>query len=357
MKFTIDRRTFQAELQAATEIAGGRGISVLANVLLTVDTMLKLQATDLKLTYSGVCPISPEDFGTVTAPADKLLEIMRNLPDGDIMVYLDDGMLHIKPVGRKSSFKLKTISADSYPELSEPAGVRFAVLQEVLSVAIAHTAFAACDDESRYFMSGVYFDRYCDRLRLVATDGRRLSMYTTDAEVPEFSPVIVPTRVLKVIGKQCATGDAMVTVSPRGISFELNGRTYTSTVIEGQFPNYQRVIPEQQRYSVDVDREEFRAAIRRVSTMVESKSRRVYLEIEPDRMTVSSDDGEIGIAREEISVSTTSPSVKIALNYQYVSDPLAVISDESIALEFSEPERAISMRNGPWLHVVMPMQV
>jgi DNA polymerase-3 subunit beta len=197
---------------------------------------------------------------------------------------------------------------------------------------------------------------------MVATDGRRLSYIkkTPDAPMKEFEGVIIPPKVLNLI-KKLASGEGTfsLAVTEKNLFVQFDNQRISSALIEGQFPNYRRVIPEEQKYRILVKKDELLEALKRVSLLVE-KSRRIYVELGAEVMTLSSEETEVGVAREEISCEYEGPEEKIALNYMYLLEPLRVIDTEDISIQFSEPNRAISIYSNPekdYFHIVMPMQL
>ena len=141
---------------------------------------------------------------------------------------------------------------------------------------------------------------------------------------------------------------------------QFDNQKVSSNLIEGQFPNYRRVIPDSQEYRIVINRNELMDALRRVSLLVEQKSRRVYLTLNENSLVLNSEESEIGVAREEITCEYSGPEATIALNYLYLTDPLKVIDNEEIAIEYTEANKAISIMSipaGDYFHIVMPMQL
>jgi DNA polymerase III subunit beta len=228
---------------------------------------------------------------------------------------------------------------------------------------ISQTIFAVSDDETRYFMNGVFFEKSVGGLVLVATDGRRLSYVKKDFEgkIPEFKGVIVPPKVLMLILKRAPDeGSIEIAVTEKSIFFRFGSYKITSVLIEGQFPNYQKVIPESQKNRLTLKRTDLLDALKRVAIFVEQKSRRTYFAISNDLMVISSEESDLGTAREEFPCSYSGPEATIALNYKYIEEPLKVMGSENINIDFTEPNRAITILPDPgedYFHVVMPMQI
>ena len=366
MKFICERDTIMKEIQVAQEIISSKNsMSILSNVLLDAsDEALTIRATDLRVSFETRIPVEVTQPGTTTVFNEKLLGILRSLPSGDIEFELGEGnSFSIRPVFKKIDFQLKGIEADKFPEIQLAADEKYFELSQAAFIdMISQTIFAVSDDETRYFMNGVYMENLEGDLVMVATDGRRLSYIKKTPEEPikEFHGVIVPPKVLNLI-KKLASGEGTfsLAVTEKNIFVQFDNQRISSALIEGQFPNYRRVIPEEQQYRITVKKDELLEALKRVSLLVE-KSRRMYATLSSEVITLSSEETEVGVAREEISCDYDGPEEKIALNYMYLLEPLRVIDTEDISIQYSEPNRAITIYSVPekdYFHIVMPMQL
>jgi len=366
MKFICERDTIMKEISIAGEIISSRNsLSILSNVFMeAVDNTLVLKATDLKVGFETRIPVEVSTPGSTTVFCDKFLSILRSLPSGEIEFEQTEGHTFvIRPVFKKIDFQLKSIDSDKFPEIQLAAEEAFfEVSQKDFIEMITQTIFAVSDDETRYFMNGVYMENTDGDLVMVATDGRRLSYIRKTPEKPikEFDGVIIPPKVLTMIRK-LASGEGMfaLAVTEKNIFVTFDNQKISSALIEGQFPNYQRVIPEEQTHEVLVQREELTEALKRVSLLVE-KSRRIYITLGEGNMVLDSEESEIGVAKEELSCQYSGPEIKLALNYLYLSEPLKVIDSEQVSLQFTEANRAItlySVPQGEYFHIVMPMQL
>ena len=367
MHFSCEKELIVKEIAVAQEIISSRNtLSILSNVLLeNRDNLLAIKATDLKVSFQTQIAVETKSSGTVTVFCDKFLGILRSLPEGEVEVELQsDGMLYIRPVFQKIDFKLKSIPSDKYPELKEIGEESFFEFPqaEFLDM-IAKTLFAVSSDETRYFMNGVYFEKTDDKLVMVATDGRRLSYVAKSAEakVGDFKGVIIPPKILHLIRKLCAgEGNLSLAISENSLFVRFGQLRIASNLIDAQFPNYQRVIPKSQEHRLTVSRDSLQAALRRVSLLVEEKSRRVQISVEPGNLEVSSSEGEIGMAKEQMPCEYDGPAMTIAANYSYLLEPLKETSEQTVALEFTEADKAITMKPVPekdYFHIIMPMQI
>lgn len=366
MKFSCPRDVILKEISIAQEIISSRNsLSILSNVLLDAnDGTLLIRATDLKVSFETKIPVDVKQDGRSTVFCDKLLGILKALPEGEIEFEITDGdKFIIRPLFKKIDFRLKSIAADKFPEIETVASEHFFQIgQADLIEMIGQTVFAVSDDETRYFMNGVYFEKADEKLVMVATDGRRLSYIGKDIgnNIPSFSGVIIPPKILNLVRK-LASGEGMIhmAITDKQVFFEFDNQKLSSALIEGQFPNYQRVIPESQAHTLVINKSDLNEALKRVALLVE-KSRRVYLSLTAGSLTLMSEESEIGIGKEEILCDYNGPENKIALNFQYLADPLKVIDTEQVSFKYTEPVKAISILPTPekdYFHIVMPMQL
>ena len=365
MKFTCERETIFKEIADAYEIISSRNaISVLANVFLqVVNNELVIRATDLKVSYESRLPIEMTTPGSTTVICDKLVGILRSLPDGEIEFEQgDDNALSVHPVFRKIDFQLRGMSSDKYPEFPDiDEGLFFDVPQKEFSHMVGQTLFAVSDDEGRYFMNGIFMECQGGKLVMAATDSHRLAYVSTGLEEShDFQGVIVPPKIMGVVRKfSSGEGSLAVAVTEKNLHVRIDNRRMNSGLIDAQFPNIHRVIPNSQEHQLTVERNALLDGLRRVSLLVEEKSRRIHLEINPGEMVVRSSEGEIGAASEELSCEYDGPQVTLALNFTYLLEPLRQIAAEKVCIEFSDPNRAVTLKpvpEGDYFHIIMPMQ-
>lgn len=367
MKFTCDKTSLFREIAFAQEvIASKNALSIMSNVYLeATDSKLLIRATDVKVSFETSIPVDDVIPGSLTVFCDKLTGILSSLPDGDLTVEQDDGRVVLKPVARKVRFQLKTLSGEKFPELprAEPE-LFFEIPAREFKRMIAQTIFSVSTDETRYFMNGVFMEKTPEgSLVMVSTDGRRLAYVKNDLEgsLPDFRPVIIPTKVLGIMNKRLSDeGMISLAITDKSIFFRFNSYQISSVLIEGQFPNYQKVIPQNQKFSFSVKKIDLMEALKRVSIFVEQKSNRTFFTLSEGSLVLSSEESEIGAAREEIPSEYQGEDTTIALNYKYVEEPLRVLDSDTLAVEFSDPSRAITLRpepRGDYFHIVMPMQI
>lgn len=366
MRFSCDKNVIVKEISIAQEIIASRNaLSILSNVLLEVrEDALVIKATDLKVSFETTIPVDAEAEGSTTVFCDKLLGILRSFPEGVVRFVQDEGDRLSITDGKNINFQLHSIAADKFPEIQETGEDAFFELsQKTFIDMIAQTIFAISDDETRYFMNGVYMERSQDKLIMVATDGRRLSYIsqTPDSPVPEFDGIIIPPKILHLVRKLASgEGNLRVAVADKTLFVHFDSQKLSSTLIDGQFPNYARVIPESQEFELQISRLELMDALRRVSLLSDQRSKRFFLTVSDSTLNLRSDENEIGVAEESLSCRFEGSEFTFALNHVYLSDPLKVIEDEEVSIRFTETNKAITVVSVPesnYFHIVMPMQM
>lgn len=366
MKFTCERSVLLKEIAIAQEIISSKNaISILSNVLLEAENdTLFIKATDIKVNFETRVPVTVIEPGSTTVFCDKLLGIVNSIPDGELEFEQSDIKITIKPSFKKIKFQLKSIASDKFPEFPSAEGAAFFDIPvKEFKEMVYQTVFAVSDDETRYFMNGVFFENNSEKLVMVATDGRRLAYCGKEfgTSVPVFKGVIVPPKILNLVTKRAGEeGPISLAVTDKNLFVKFGSYNLSSVLIEGQFPNYQRVIPEKQSFQFSVSKVEMLEALKRVSLLVEQKSRRIYLTVSSGVLSISSEESEIGTAKEEIPCRYEGEEVTIALNYRYLEEPLKVISEDGVSVQFTEANKAITVHPIPekdFFHIVMPMQL
>ena len=269
--------------------------------------------------------------------------------------------MKIKPSFKKATFTVKTISSEQFPILPNMDQESFFLIPATdFKAMITQTIFAVSDDETRYFMNGVHFEKKENRVIMVATDGRRLSYIKKEiANIPDFKSVIIPPKILNIVNRRAADeGMIGIAVTERNIFIKFGMYQLSSVLIEGQFPNYQKVIPESQTYSVSIKKSDVMDALKRVAIFVEQKSRRTFFELSEDTIVISSEESDVGTAREELMCSYNGPKTLIALNLKYMEEPLKVMDTDSVRILFTENSKAVTLApegSDAYFHILMPM--
>ena len=355
MKFTFTKEVLLKEMSIAQEIISNKtALSILSNVLLIAkEGSLTIRATDIKVNFETKIPVDVLEEGSTTVFCDKFTSIIDSMPSGEIEAEQKDQKLIIK-----------SISDNDFPPFTDSSNVQFfEVPAKEFKEMITQTIFAVSDDETRYFMNGVYMEKKENNLIFAATDGRRLAFIQHDFGIalPDFKGSIIPPKILSIVQRRSSEeGMISIGISEKNIFFNFNAYKFSSILIDGQFPNYERVIPESQEYHFEVQCDDFLQALKRVALLVEQKSKRIFLKISNGTLSITSNESELGTADEEISSKYEGKEVTIALNYMYLEEPLKVLGSENLKIEFTDPMRAITLRpetDTHFFHIIMPMQM
>lgn len=375
MKFTFDKDAMIHEISIAQEIITNKSpVSILSNILLIAENnSLTIKATDSTVKFTTVIPIDIEEEGRTTLYCDKFMSILSSLPAGNIDFIQEDIGIVIKPVSKKIKFQLKSQASDKFPEIGTSENIPFfEVPADEFKEMIKETAFAVSEDRNRYFMSGVYFAKDGESLTMVATDGRRLSCDSkNDFDVPDFQAAIVPTKILNCILKNAPDeGNIQVAVIDKSIFVKYGNVEFSSVLIDGQFPNYKKVIPENLTNSFSVNKDDLEAALKRTIIMIDKKVCRLLFKISSGILQIISPESDIGTADEEIPCRYDGPDASMYLNVNYISEPIRVIDSEYIVFNFNINEskgsdevnitKALIMKadkDCDYIHVIMPMTI
>ena len=373
MKFTFDRDAMIKEISIAQEIITNKSpVSILSNILIIAENnSLTIKATDSTVKFTTVIPVDIQEEGRTTIFCDKFMSILSSLPSGEIEFIQEDIGVTIKPIAKRVKFQLKSQASDQFPEVGTSENLPFfEIPSKDFKEMIRETIFAVSDDRNRYFMTGVYFVKNGDTLTMVATDGRRLSCDNkTGFSIPDFQPAIIPTKILSCVLKNAPEeGNVQISVIDKSIFVKFGNLEFSSVLIEGQYPNYQKVIPESLTKSFMVNKADLDSALKRTTIMVDKKVSRIIFKISSGVLKLISPESDIGTADEEIPCRYEGQDISMALNFTYVTEPLKVIDSENVVFDFnindggSDGEanitKAVIMRSetaGDYIHVIMPM--
>jgi DNA polymerase-3 subunit beta len=372
MKLTIERAALLRSLNHVQSVVERRNtIPILANVLLeTADGGVNLTATDMDISIVEAAPSQVAVAGETTAPVHTLYDIVRKLPEG-AQIELDsnseDGRLVLN-AGR-SHFVLAALPTADFPATSDGAlPHRFTIPAEALRALIDRTRFAISTEETRYYLNGIYLHTTdvngVPVLRAVATDGHRLAR--VESPMPEGAAgmpgIIVPRKTvneLRRLIEECA-GDVEISLSDTKIKFAFDGTVLSSKLIDGTFPDYEKVIPTGNDKLLEVDCKQFAAAVDRVATISTERSRSVKLVIAPSSLTLSASSPEAGSATEELEVSYDKESLEIGFNSRYLLDIAQQVEGETVQVLFADGASPTIVRDtadSSALYVLMPMRV
>jgi DNA polymerase III subunit beta len=368
MNLTITKDQILAGLQAVQNIVSARTtLPILSNVLIRVEgNRAEFTATDLDVTISSSVECSVKKPGATTLPVKKIVGIARELGAPDIELEVDDKNVCSLQSGA-SFFKIRGLAAEEFPPLpSFNDEKKVSLPQEKLKAMLAKTSFATSTDEARYVLNGIFFILKEHKLTLVATDGRRLALVDEEVDVPEKSQTefIVPSKTINELNRLLQDkGDAEIRYNENQAVFTLKDEkgglvVIITKLIEGNYPNYRQVIPQETKERVALPREEFMHALRRAEIMTSDKQNSVKLFFTKNNLAITANTPEVGEARETMAVNYKGKDIAIAFNPAYVIEPLTALKEDEVFLELiDELSPGVLKTNGPFLYVVMPMRL
>jgi DNA polymerase-3 subunit beta len=327
---------------------------------------LSLTGTDLEVEIVGRLDVeSVTDIGEVTVPARKLLDICRSLPDSALieMTLDEDQRLLVK--SSRSRFILSTLPANDFPATEVTEGdVQFTCPQFLIKRLIDRTSFAMAQQDVRYYLNGMLWETENNTLRCVATDGHRLAMCTReiDINVPNKSQAILPRKGVVELSRLLKDDEATVKVTLSGhhIRVETNDYTLTSKLVDGKFPDYERVLPKGGNNILLGDRDELKQAFGRTAILSNEKYRGVRLTLEEGMLTIVANNPEQEEAQEQVVVDYNGDKIEIGFNVSYLQDVTNVLSTDNIKLTLSDANSSALIEepeSGDSVYVVMPMRL
>jgi len=367
MKATIERATLLKSLGHVQSVVERRNtIPILSNVLIEArdDGSLRLMATDLDLQVDESVPANVSQAGATTLSAHTLFDIVRKLPEGSqVELSAAEGKMQIN-AGR-SRFSLSTLPRDDFPVIAEgELPTRFELPAATLRQVIEKTRFAISSEETRYYLMGIFLHVIDDQLRAAATDGHRLARVTlAKPDGADGMPdVIVPRKAVAELYRllEELEGTVEISLSPTKVRFGLGSAVLTSKLIDGTFPDYNRVIPTGNDKLLKLDPKSFSAGVDRVSTIASEKTRAVKMSVDRDKITLSVTSPENGVATEEIPADYGNDGLEIGFNARYLLDILSEIDGDTVEVHLADAAAPTLLRENDKsnaLYVLMPMRV
>ncbi len=367
MKFTITREALLKPLQLVAGVVERRQtLPVLSNVLLEVKgSKLSLTGTDLEVEMVGRTDLLEAGTdGEITVPAKKLMDICKSLPDQSTLAISIDDHRVLLQAGR-SKFVLSSLPANEFPNVDDiEANTSFTLPQAQLRRVIDRTAFAMAQQDVRYYLNGLLLEVKSDALRAVATDGHRLATCGVDAEldVEGKTQVIVPRKAVLELAKLMTDPEESVelSLSNNHIRAQVGDFTFTSKLVDGKFPDYERVIPRNGNRTLLADRQALRQVFSRTAILSNEKYRGVRLLLDDNTLQVVANNPEQEQAEESIGVEFQGDSLEIGFNVSYLQDVLSVLDGDDMKMTLGDANSSAIMEEvegGDSLYVVMPMRL
>ncbi len=364
MKIRINRNTVKEAVKNVATAADKRGnIPILSNVLLEAeDNSLRLTATNLEVGISTITSCETVESGKTTVNALKLSKLVSSLTGEEVELETDDSKLVIRSVN--SRFSLATLPPEEFPEIELPEKYNVKLLTSELDKAIKKVSYAVSRDEARYILTGVFLKSFGDKIHAVATDGHRLALYEIKAEAEEFS-AIVPRRSLAELRKLLRESEETeILLSDNKLYFRIGDTVMWTSVIEGEYPDYLAVIPEDNPLKCVVDKEEIVNALKEVSVIYDKEEvRAVILSFTPGnlKLTAKKVDVESGEEAEvNIPVEYNGEEFEITFNINYLLEAVSSYDAETVKILMDQPISPVLVTSDeePELkNVIMPMKI
>jgi len=341
-------------------------LPILANVLIRkTGNQLQVTTSDLEIQIRTTADLDGDDgsFAT-TVGARKLIDILRSMPS-DQTVSLESAQNKLILKGGKSRFTLQTMPAEDFPLVQEAAsfGPAFSVPQKVLKDLLNQVSFAMAVHDIRYYLNGILFVAEGKHLSLVATDGHRLafSSATLDVDVPK-QEVILPRKTVLEMQRLLSDKEGAIEMQFAGnqAKFSFEGMEFVTKLVEGKFPDYNRVIPKNHKNIITLGRAPLLASLQRTAILTSEKFKGVRLNIEPGTLRIASNNAEQEEAVDELDIDYGGDAIEIGFNVTYLIDALANMSQDMVKIELADSNSSALLTipdNATFKYVVMPMRI
>ena len=366
MKFQIEKETLLNPLQQVIGAVEKRQtMPALSNVLLrTTENTLTLTATDLEIELVSHVAMVIDEPGEITVPARKLLDICKSLPNDSLINFSVKDAKALVQSGR-SRFSLATLPAADFPALDNISSVHsFEIAQKTLSDIIDKTAFAMAQQDVRYYLNGLMLEISSNYLRAVATDGHRLAYCEkeTTADIADIKQVILPRKgVLELVRLLNNSDDiAKITLGSNHLQVEFDGLRLTSKLIDGRFPDYNRVIPTDGNNVISADRDQLRQALIRASILSNEKYRGIRLILEKNLVKLQAQNPDQEEADVELEVDYNGDDIEIGFNVNYMLDVLNVTQSDTVNAALRDSNSSFLLTypdQDDCKYVIMPMRL
>ncbi len=367
MRAIVEQPRLLRSVQAVERAVNDRSaLPILANILLELkEQELVLTATDLDVGVQYRLPLAQQvEQGAVTLPARRLATIIRELPEEAITLEAKKNHTATLSCG-KAHVRLQGLPAEdfpTFPSMEQTGSV--AISQQLLKQLIAQSAFAMSVEETRFILNGTLLRLHDKTLSLVATDGRRLAVASAPLQTTRDTPeirVVVPAKTIRELARLLEGAEedpvTIAMLKDHQLLFRFGEITILSRLIDGQFPQYESVIPAPVSTTLTCDRQRLANAIRRASLMTTATSQAVIFEVGRDAVTVSKESAEVGSVREELEARYTGEPMTVAFNPEFWLDILKVLDTPEISVELAAPEKPAVVRQDGLAYVVLPMKV
>jgi DNA polymerase III subunit beta len=362
MKFKVSKDVLVGGLGRVQGLVAARNtMPVLLNVLIEAEgNQLRLTTTDLELTSQTTLEAAVAKGGSTTLPLKRLLAVVRECVADEVEFDITDN--EAKIAAGSANFIMKGIRADDFPALPQFADTRaYSLPQDDFKRMLQRTAYAASNDPARGAINGVLLEFKDRKLTVVATDGRRLALVDGELEFPREAEgaLVVPPRAVSELGRVLAGDEPLrIRASANQVAFEAGNYILMSKLMDGVFPNFRQVIPGAGEHRVEIPREEFLGALRRVAAVAMDYDISLYLTFARNKLEIFGSVAEVGQASESLAVKYDGQSTKISFNPEYLIEPLKNLASDALYFEFNDDiGPGVLKTEESFLYVIMPVRV
>ena len=365
MELAFTKDELLRSIQILQGVAAGRNtLPILSNVLVrAADNRIEMSATDLEVAIKIVVPGTIFEDGAVTVSARKLGEVVRELPPEEIKFTTTENH-RVEITCGSGVYKIIGLSDDEFPEIESIRGGFFTVPAEVLQSMVDKTEFAASTEETRYFLNGVYLYLTSEKSEVVATDGRRLAVATSEALMPapeEPVGVILPLKAVREFMRTFEEStEVKICLLENQIVFSDDESTLASRLVDGEYPKYEQIIPKDHDNRITVNVENLLSATRRVALLANPKTFSIRFDIQTNQIAVSAKAPDLGEAYETVTVNSGDGSLEVAFDARFLIDALSHIGTEEVLIEFKDALSAAVLKpvgEDNHLCLIMPMRL
>jgi DNA polymerase-3 subunit beta len=373
MKFKINRDHFSNGLAQVLNVVGSKAtMPILSNVLIEAEKdHITLTTTNLDLGIRAKIKAEVKETGAVTLPVKRLATIVRELPNVDVV--FDGSPNHqVKLTSGGSNFRIMGIGKEEFPPLPEFGDEKSFVFEQAeLTTMLKSVSYAQSSDETRYILNGVYFNFKDGKLSLVATDGRRLALISKEIEVPAASAgsIILPAKTVSELLRMLDKGEKVkVSFNDRRAAFQINTDKDTSglvdsiylysKVVEGNYPNYNQVIPKETHQRIKLERELLLQCVHRAALVCSEKSNSVKIKLSSNLLEIMAQSPDFGEAHESMAIAYSGPDLQVAFNPQFLQDPLRALTKDEVFFEVKdEVSPGVFKTLESFICVIMPVRL
>jgi DNA polymerase III subunit beta len=367
MHFVISKSSFLKELNLVQSVVERKNtIPILSNLLLeTTNKGIIIRGTDLDVSITTNCEAEVKKIGAICIQAKKLFEIIRSLPESEVELKCND-QDQVLLTCERSKFKLVGLKKENFPEVTAFIGPFITLPASLLNTFITRTIFAITNEESRYALNGAKFELSNTGVRMVATDGHRLSFIEKIGKFYDGVKVdvMIPRKTMNELTKLSTDASGVLEFGrdENHLYFKVDKRLLSSRMVSGQFPNYELVLPKDKRTPVVFENARLSSAIKRVALMADEKSHSVKFEFTDGQVRITSQAADLGESEDILTVNYNGTTIIIGFNAQYLLDFLSVMQEGDVIFELKDGNSQVQLRSGleteyDFRYIVMPMRL